>query len=84
MDETVVPPTPEPLPTAVPVVAPVVPTPEPVVAAPVVVEAPVVYKAMVDLQYGDRFVKAGESTNDVPANSVKWLLEQKLIVREVT
>jgi hypothetical protein len=54
----------------------------PKVAAPVVVE---VYTALVDLQYGDTFVKAGDTTNDIPKNSVKWLLEQKFITKkEVT
>lgn len=58
------------------------PTPAPTVAAPVVA-APKSYEALVDLQYNERFIEAGETTNDVPAESVKWLVEQHFI-REVT
>ncbi len=54
------------------------------VAVPALVPVPKSYKALVDLQYGDRHIKAGETTNDVPANSVKWLVEQLFIAEEVT
>ena len=58
------------------------PTPPPAPAPKVV--APEVFTALVDLHYGNTLVKAGNTANDIPAESVKWLLEQKLIKREVT
>jgi hypothetical protein len=59
--------------------------PEPAPAPKPAVEVPETYTALVDLQYGEQFVKAGETTNTVPKNSVKWLVEQKFIVKkEVT
>jgi hypothetical protein len=73
---------------------PVVPAPVPVAAAPpapapapkpAVQEVAETFTAIVDLQYGDTFIKAGEDTSSVPKNSVKWLLEQNFIVKkEVT
>lgn len=59
--------------------------PEPAPAPKPVEEVPETYTALVDLQYGDKFIKAGDDTNTVPKNSVKWLLEQKFITKkEVT
>ena len=37
------------------------------------------YKALTGLDYGNKRVEAGETASDIPANSARWLLEQKLI-----
>lgn len=37
------------------------------------------YKALVDLEYNDTRVRAGEVTQDIPSVSVKWLLESNCI-----
>ena len=37
------------------------------------------YKALTGLDYGNKRIEAGETTSDIPANSVRWLLEQNLI-----
>ena len=39
------------------------------------------YKALTGLEYGKptKRVEAGEVVSDIPAGSVKWLLEQNLI-----
>ena len=39
------------------------------------------YKALAGLEYGKptKRVEAGEVVSDIPAGSVKWLLEQNLI-----
>lgn len=79
-----------PTPPVAPAVAPVaaiqpLPAPVPKPVAAVVEEVAETYTAKVDLQYGDKFIKAGEDTSSVPKNSVKWLLEQDFIVKkEVT
>jgi len=70
-----------------PVAPPVAQDPKPAApaAAPLVDSTPETFTALVDLQYGTKLVKAGDTTNDVPKNSVKWLLEQKFIEKkEVT
>lgn len=38
------------------------------------------YRALVGIQFPpDRRVEAGEVADDIPANSIRWLLEQNLI-----
>ncbi len=37
------------------------------------------YEALVGLNYGDKRVEAGEVVDDVPADSVEWLLESNCI-----
>lgn len=37
------------------------------------------YKALVGLNYGDKRVEAGEVVDDIPADSVEWLLESNCI-----
>lgn len=75
--------TPTPAVAAAPAPVPAV-KPEPA-PAPKPVEVAETFTALVDLQYGDTFVKAGEDTSTVPKNSVKWLVEQNFIVeKEVT
>ncbi len=37
------------------------------------------YKARVGLNYGDKRVEAGEVVDDIPAESVEWLLESNCI-----
>ena len=37
------------------------------------------YKALVGLNYGDTRVEAGEVADDIPAESVEWLLESYCI-----
>lgn len=37
---------------------------------------PVEYEALVGMNYGDRRVEEGEIVDDLPEESVKWLLEQ--------
>lgn len=38
------------------------------------------YKALVGLNYGDTRVEAGEVVDDIPTDSVEWLLESNCIV----
>lgn len=40
------------------------------------------YKAVSDLSYGDKTVKAGEVVSDIPDESVSWLLRDGHIVKE--
>lgn len=37
------------------------------------------YKALVGLNYGDKRVEAGEVVDDIPVDSVEWLLESNCI-----
>lgn len=37
------------------------------------------YKALVGLNYGDKRVEADEVVDDIPADSVEWLLEGRYI-----
>lgn len=37
------------------------------------------YKALVDLEYNDTRVRAGELAQDIPSVSVEWLLESNCI-----
>jgi len=37
------------------------------------------YKALVGLDYEDKRVEAGEIVDDIPADSVEWLLEGQYI-----
>jgi hypothetical protein len=37
------------------------------------------YKVLTGLNYGNKRVEAGETVSDIPANSVRWLLDQNLI-----
>ncbi len=38
------------------------------------------YKALVGLDYGDTRVEAGEVADNIPTDSVRWLLESNCIV----
>lgn len=38
------------------------------------------YKALVGLNYGDTRVEAGDIVDNIPADSVEWLLESNCIV----
>lgn len=37
------------------------------------------YKVLTGLNYGNKRVEAGEVVSDIPAASVRWLTEQKLV-----
>ena len=37
------------------------------------------YQALVGLEYGDNRVEAGEVVDDIPEDSVEWLLESRCI-----
>lgn len=54
-------------------------TPVTEVAPDPVEVAPVQYRALAGITFDDNFIAPGETTSDIPAKSLPWLLAQKYI-----